>query len=230
MKHLAILAAATVLPLMAFSQDIRHERIEWSDIWVTNADTDTNTKVLLVGDSIVRGYFSEAEKALGKDISCARYTTSKFLSHPDYLGELGLLIKRFDFDVIHFNNGLHGWGYTEEEYRAGLAALVAFLKETAPNARLVWAMSTPVRVGKDIEKVNEERTNRVKARNAIAREVMAANGIPVNDLFALVEDHTEYYSQDGTHFNGAGKKAQGRRRASSETSAWAPTGSSIALS
>lgn len=210
MKRLVLLPLLLLVPLQTFSDEVIHERIEWSDIWVVDADSDVETRVLLVGDSIVRGYYSGVEKALGDDVSCARYTTSKFLSHPDYLGELGLLVERFDFDVIHFNNGLHGWGYTEEQYRKGLEALVDFLRETAPDAKLVWAMSTPVRIGKDIEKVNEERTGRVKARNAIAAEIMEKHGIPVNDLFALVEDHTDFFSQDGTHFNEAGRAAQAK--------------------
>lgn len=193
---------------IAHGEPILHERIEWSDMWVTDAEKTTATRVLLVGDSIVRGYYAGVEEALGKDVSCARYTTSKFLSHPDYLAELGLMIQRFDFDVIHFNNGLHGWGYTEEAYAEGLETLVLFLRRNAPNAQLIWAMTTPVRVGKDIEKIHEERTPRAIARNAIATEIMTKHGIATNDLYRLVADRTDYFSQDGTHFNEAGKAAQ----------------------
>jgi hypothetical protein len=32
------------------------ERIEWIDIWVTDADKDDLPRVLFVGDSITRGY------------------------------------------------------------------------------------------------------------------------------------------------------------------------------
>ena len=40
------------------------ERIEWADIWVTDADKDDLPRVLLVGDSITRGYFGEVEEHL----------------------------------------------------------------------------------------------------------------------------------------------------------------------
>ena len=48
------------------------ERIEWSDIWVTNADKDDLPRVLLVGDSITRQYFKTVEKALDGKANCAR--------------------------------------------------------------------------------------------------------------------------------------------------------------
>ena len=38
------------------------EPIEWTDIWVTNANRNDLPRVLLVGDSITRGYFKSAEK------------------------------------------------------------------------------------------------------------------------------------------------------------------------
>ena len=195
----------------AHSEPIVHERIEWSDIWVTDADDPNVTRALLVGDSIVRGYFAGVEKELGKDVSCSRYTTSKFLSHPDFLAELSLLLTRFEFAVIHLNNGLHGWGYTEDDYRRGLTQLIALLKEKAPNAKLVWALTTPVRVGNDIEKIHEERTPRVIQRNAIAREIMAAQDVPINDLYGLVAEHTPFFSNDGTHFSEVGRAAQAKQ-------------------
>ena len=80
------------------------ERIEWTDIWVTNADKDDLPRVLFVGDSIARGYFGAAEKELAGKANCARYATSAFISHKDFLGNLKILLKRYRWDVIHINN------------------------------------------------------------------------------------------------------------------------------
>jgi len=52
-----------------------------------------------------------------------------------------------------------------------------------------------------------ERTERVKARNAIAGEIMKKVGTQTNDLFGLVEQHPERQSTDGVHFNGKGNEA-----------------------
>ena len=50
-----------VAQLVAAEEPIR-ERIEWADIWITDADKDDLPRVLLIGDSITRGYFGEVEK------------------------------------------------------------------------------------------------------------------------------------------------------------------------
>jgi lysophospholipase L1-like esterase len=54
-------------------------------------------------------------------------------------------------------------------------------------------------------------TDHIKARNKIAREFTQADKIPMNDLFALVESHPEFYTDDGTHFNESGAQAEGRQ-------------------
>lgn len=207
----ALLATAILLSLSARGDDIVQEKYEWSDLWVVNADKEVGPRVLLVGDSIVKGYYNGVEKNLGEGVNCARYATSKFLSHPDYLGELGIMIRRFKFDVIHINNGLHGWGYTEEQYREGLEALVAFLQKESPASKIVWCLTTPVRDSKDLSKPDADKLARVEARNAIAREIMAKHQITVNDLFSVVKDHDDFFSPDGVHFSEAGKDAEAKQ-------------------
>ena len=204
---------AALIPLLAIvhvasAQEPIRERIEWADIWVTDADKDDLPRVLLIGDSITRGYFGEVEKHLTGKAYCARLTTSKCVSDPSFPDEVQLLLKQYPFGVIHFNNGLHGWGYTEEQYRDGLLRFLETFKEHAGDAKLIWATTTPVRNRDNLQKISE-RTERVKARNRIAAEIMEERGIPTNDLYRLVEPHQELFSNDGVHFNGKGKEAQG---------------------
>jgi lysophospholipase L1-like esterase len=152
--------------------------------------------------------FGEVEKALAGKVCCARLTTSKCVSDPWFPDEVQLLLKQYRFAVIHFNNGLHGWGYTEQQYKDGLLRLLETLEKHAPDAKLIWATTTPVRESGDLSKVSQ-RTERVKARNRIAAAIMEERGIPTNDLYRLVEGHGDYFSGDGVHFNGKGKEAQG---------------------
>ena len=81
-------------------------------------------------------------------------------------------------------------------------------KENAGGAKLVWATTTPIRNRDDLQQISE-RTERVKARNQIAAEIMKEAGIPTDNLYGLVEQHAEWQSGDGVHFNGKGKTAQG---------------------
>jgi hypothetical protein len=208
----ALLGASLLLSPGARAEDIVHEKYEWSDMWVTNADVETGApRVLLVGDSIVRGYYGGVEKNLGEGVNCARYTTSKFLSHPDFFTELGVMIKRFHFDVIHVNNGLHGWGYTEEQYEAGVEALIDFITKETPKSTIVWCMTTPVRDSKDLTKPDADKLPRVEARNAIAAAIMKKHGIAINDLYAVVVEDDANFSPDGVHFSDAGKEKQAKQ-------------------
>ncbi len=191
------------------------ERIEWSDIWVTNADKDDLPRVLLIGDSITRQYFKTVEKALDGKANCARYATSKFIADPGFLPELEILLASYRFEVIHINNGLHGFGYTEAQYEAGFPPLLKMLKKAAPQAKLIWAMTTPVRRRGDLDQMNEERTVRVRERNRIAGAFAEQHGLRIDDLYAAVEAHPDFYQSGGTHFNESGVAALGKQVAAS---------------
>lgn len=214
MKILCILITVFLLcPFLLAEEPIR-ERIEWIDIWVTDADREDLPKVLFVGDSITRGYFGAVDKHLAGQASCARLTTSKCVSDPTFNDDLQLLLKQYKFSVIHFNNGLHGWGYTDEQYRDGLANTVLTIKQHAGDAELIWATTTPMRKRDDLQAFADE-TTRVKARNAFAAEIMKDSAASTDDLFQLVEAHAEWQSTDGVHFNAIGNEAMAKQVAES---------------
>lgn len=215
MKQLLILLLPYLLMTQFASADepVR-ERIEWIDIWVTDADKDELPRVLLVGDSITRGYFGAVEKHLAGKAYCARLTTSKCVSDPTFNDDLKLMLKQYKFSVIHFNNGLHGWGYTEDQYRDGLLKTIVAVKKHAADAKFIWATTTPVREKGNLETF-AERTDRVKVRNKLAAAIMTEQSNSTNDLFELVKDHAEWTSGDGVHFNGQGNEALAKQVATS---------------
>ena len=49
-----------------------HERTEWSDIWIEQADQSDRPRVFLVGDSIVKGYYDGVKKRLDSKASFTR--------------------------------------------------------------------------------------------------------------------------------------------------------------
>jgi len=186
------------------------ERIEWCDIWITNAESHDLPRVLMIGDSITRGYFSGVEKALEGKANCARLTTSRCICDPVFFDELEMVLAQYSFDVIHFNNGLHGWGYTEAQYRRAFPEFLNALKRGNPQAKLIWTTTTPVRQRSNVEEL-DEKTARVRRRNEIARQAIGSMELAVDDLFALTIDHPEYFSADGVHFNNRGKVVQVRQ-------------------
>jgi len=188
------------------------ERTEWSDIWVADANQNDLPRVLMVGDSITQGYFRDVDKALAGKANCAKYATSKFMGNPDYLDELKLILKRYDFSVIHINNGLHGWTYTEKQYRQSLPKLMEMLRKHSKGAVIIWATTTPRRNPSNPTQLAVDN-GRVQERNRIAVEYTTRHGIAVDDLYNLVADHPEYYNlpQDSTHFNPQGRALEGKQ-------------------
>lgn len=192
-------------------EHIAREYIEWSDVWLTGANQTDKPHVLLLGNSITRGYHPKVEKLLEGKAYVGRLSGSKSVGDPALLDEVAAILKHNHFDVIHFNNGLHGFDYTEEEYAKAFPEYVALLRKYAPDAKLIWATITPVRQGEGMKEF-APITERMKARNAIATEYVKSQGIEVNDLWSLVADHPEYYAGgDGTHPVDAGFDALARQ-------------------
>ncbi len=214
MKQLWALAVfALACAAQAAEPVVKREPIEWCDIWIAHATETKLPRVLLIGDSITRGYGKEVERQLDGRAYVGRLATSKSLGDGALLEEIALVLRQCKFDVIHFNNGMHGWDYTEEEYGRAFPQLLALFKRLQPQARLIWATTTPVREGKELKLA--PRTERVKARNKLAQECVAKAGIPVDDLFALCVEHPEFSSHDGVHASPKGIAAQATQVATS---------------
>jgi lysophospholipase L1-like esterase len=164
---------------------------------------------LLIGDSITRAYYPEVEKRLAGKAFVARLSTSRFAADPVLRKEIALVLDQTKFDIIHFNNGMHGWQHSEGEYREAFPRLLAAIRAGAPRAKLIWATTTPLRDGKAVtgDTQAEYSDERVAARNDIAAQIVTAQKIPVDDLNAAMRGHPEYHS-DNVHFNDQGIQIQ----------------------
>ena len=85
----------------------------------------------------------QVEKQLAGKAYCARLATSKCVADPAFLDEVQLLLKQYRFAVIHFNNGLHGFGYTEDQYRSGLVGLDGDVPETCTRCQAHLGLKHP---------------------------------------------------------------------------------------
>ena len=184
--------------------DVVLEDIEWCDLWFQNAPDKTGLpRVLQIGDSISRGYYATVSAGLKGVAELDRIATSRSLNDPCFEKELRYVLTQYAYKLVHANNGLHGWGYTEEQYAAAFPQLLATLRQYAPKAKLIWATTTPVRQRDKLEQI-DELTARVQERNRIAAELVKKAGVPTDDLYSVVEKHPEYYRTDGVHFHAQG--------------------------
>ena len=180
------------------------EEIEWT--WAVRPEhVDASLpNVLLVGDSISRNYFPEVTRDLKGVANVYLMASSICVGDPRLPGELILFAKMegVQFRVVHFNNGMHGWDYSEAEYKAGFSAYLAALHQIAPGAVFIWASTTPVRKDKTPGPTNA----RIDARNAIA--ITFVHDMAVDDQHALMAKHVDLY-RDDVHFNDEGSAIAG---------------------
>jgi hypothetical protein len=108
------------------------------------------------------------------------------------------------FSVVHFNNGMHGWAYSEEQYKIAFPAFLHAVRKLAgSNGALIWATTTPVQQ----DATGGANNQRVGARHAIATPLAQAAGIPVDDQHALMLSHQDLH-EDPVHFNASGSALQ----------------------
>ena len=220
---LLAIAALTALPAGLIAQTViappgRHiarEPIEWIRLWLPNVDKNDQPQVLLLGDSITQAYYENVAADLKGKAYVGYLTSSLSVGDPMLPRQIALVLKNYSFDAIHFNNGLHGKDYSEQEYARYFPQFVKTIKTNARGAKLIWTSSTPVRMGKDMTEFTPF-TTRVIARNKIAADYVRKMGIPIDDLCSAVLNHPEYYlGVDGTHPNPQGRAAEARDVAAS---------------
>ncbi len=208
MRRTVLFAAIFLCALSASAQTQLPitEKIEWTWTGRPEAPQPNLPNVLLVGDSITRGYYPAVEKGLAGVANVYLFATSCSSGDPRLSGQLHdyFAMMGVKFAVAHFNNGMHGWGYTEQQYAAGLPAMIAALRDGAPQAKFFWATTTPVLH----DSTKGESTNaRIDERNRLAAAIMVKDGIAIDDQHALMLEHQDTHNGD-VHFTAEGSAIQ----------------------
>ena len=167
---------------MPVSKNIRgHENTEWSTSYAFHLSDSLKSlpRVFIVGDSISGQYRDFVQKDLEGSVNVSYWSSSYCVTSPSYLKFLDIYLDETKYDVIHINNGLHSLGTPTGDYARELEAALRLIRRKQPQAKIIWATSTPLK-GK--------RTKKVKELNAAAKVVIArVGGIATDDLFALLD-------------------------------------------
>jgi lysophospholipase L1-like esterase len=187
------------------------EEIEWTwEVRPPHPDPKL-PNVLLLGDSLSRNYFPEVTKDLAGTANVYLMASSTSVGDPRLPREIREFAKmeNVPFRIVHFNNGMHGWDYTEAQYQAAFPEFLRTVRSlVATKSGLIWATITPVQP----KAFNGATNGRVDARNAIAQTFIHAAHIPIDDQHALMMQHQNLY-QDTVHFNAAGSNLMGDQAA-----------------
>ena len=150
-------------------------------------------------DGFSCGYRHILNKKLEGAVMVDSFGTSKSADNPNFLASLRLFISQMNrCDMIIFNNGLHGWHLSDENYKASCKKLIESLRAEYPSKKWAIAFSTPLRDSKDLSKF-VERNDIVKQRNLALKDIADELDIPVLDFFSAICENAELWSIDGVH-------------------------------
>jgi len=169
-----------------------------STAWDYVADDPKLPRVLLIGDSVSRGYTLPTRRALAGVANVHRA--------PANCGPTASGLKNLDvwlgdgkWDLIHFNFGIHDRGTPLKDYVARLEQIAERLQKT--GAKVVWASTTPI----PDNPAQKQTAASIVERNDAASVLMKRRGIPMDDLFAAITPRlAELQNPNDVHFKPEG--------------------------
>ncbi len=174
--------------------------------WDYVQDNPELPRVLLIGDSISRGYTLATRRELSGRANVHR-APENCGSTANGLKKLDIWLDDGKWDLIHFNFGIHDRNTAPDVYEKNLEQVVDRLEKT--GAKLIWANTTPVPPD---TKDGSRMPAAIDERNAIAARVMQKHHIVIDDLFGwIARDTARYQTPQDVHFSSAGYDRLARR-------------------
>lgn len=173
------------------------ETYEWDNIWWEHADDDTKQRILIIGDSISCGYRRLVNECLEGAVYVDGFGTSKAVDHAKFTAGLDYFMSQEkNCKLILFNNGLHGWHLDVEAYKEHYRRIIEILMERYPDQELALLLSTPTQ--------DAERDAHICKRNAAVKEIAAEKNLDTVDLYTVVNENRNFFTEDGVHLRAEG--------------------------
>ncbi len=168
-------------------------------------------RVLFIGDSILQGYMGSVLAQLKAKADVDFWVTPLWQSER-FNTVLSQVLAEGPYHVVHMNIGLHGWPegrILPGTYEPLTQAFVDVIRKTSPNAKVIWASSTPTFNKQNLQEFNGEINPVILEHNAMASRVMEKNGVPINDFYELLVDKSSLVRPDGVHWTSPAMKLLG---------------------
>lgn len=177
------------------------ERFEWIRSWCDETHNSDLPRVLLVGDSITFNYQEKVRQKLKGVCYVDFIATSYAIDTKIYNTLISALAVDSKYDLIHFNNGLHGKHISKRTYKSRLNKI---LQRLAKGSKITVATSTIVYCEGNT-RLDRVWTKRLKERNDAVNEIAAEFGYKVDDLYsASVSLSVDKRLMDGIHYTEEG--------------------------
>lgn len=176
------------------------EDIEWIRGWCEDTVKEDLPRVLLIGDSINEGYQGKVREIL-KGVCYVDYISTSYSIEMEIYERFILgFEKDSKYDIVHFNNGLHGEDIAVEVYKAKMHELLKKLK----CRNIILATSTRI-YNKGNETIDEKWEKRLEKINFAVKELAEKEGYILDDLYEVSKlIPKEQRNDDGTHYTDEG--------------------------
>jgi hypothetical protein len=181
------------------------EEIEWT--WeVRPQRADPKLPNVLLGDSITRNCFPQVNEDLRGVADVYLMASSTSVGDPRLSHQIAefAVTQRISFAVVHFNNGMHDWGYTD--HNSSLNFPSSF--EPFGPFRVAASSYGPPSLQSSQRQPAAPPIPTSTRGVPSAQAFMEAEKIPVDDQHALLTQHPDLY-EDGVHFNKVGSAIMG---------------------
>ena len=166
-------------------------------------------KILLIGDSIRQGYDKYVKYALRDSYEVcypkdhcrfAQYVLRHISDWKNYPGD--------DYALVHWNAGLwdtlvlfeDGCLTPIEFYEYFIDRICNRIKVLFPNAKVIFATSTPIVEGRfTTPEISHRKNSDIEKYNETACNIARKYGFYINDLYAVTKDVDISYYSDMTH-------------------------------
>lgn len=140
---------------MKSNEIFEREGVEWTYYWWDEAGFFDRDRVACIGDSMTHHYRPEVQKLLNdRKISVDQMAGSHCAGDPAFIAGLEYFFgmhQNYIYDVIHFNNGLHGdCNNTKipfDIYCQGIKHAIAVIRRLQPQAKIIIATCTHMTYG-----------------------------------------------------------------------------------
>ena len=191
------------------------KRVKHARVGAAFSCSETKPNIFLIGDSLRLGYCQAVKESLCDEAEVF-YFSDNCKSSQYIIFNVQGWANLFDdpnlVDVVHFNCGhwdaAHFFGAELSltsigEYARNLRVLVGLLRRFFPNAKLVFATSTPMNPDPNAFEPNPRSNEELDAYNRAAVAVMKEHDVPVSDLNAYMRDWGSDSFADACHLTPA---------------------------
>ena len=176
---------------------IQRENKEWMQSWCDETNSNDLPRVLLIGDSITRGYQERVRTRLLGVCYVDYLSLSYAIDQPIYNKIIQTFIETSKYDIIHFNHGLHGKHLSKRSYESRVRKL---LDKISVGKKIILATTTIVYHANSKRK-RGDWMKRVRERNSAVLSIAEDKKWAIDDLYTVsTKVPFEKRASDGFHY------------------------------